>query len=365
MMTSQVKSKTHREKSKQALTVHRHDFKMVAENLPDIICRFDSQFNHLYVNPAITQVTGVPQEMFIGRTPHQVMPPPFADFWVKHIDVVFKTKERLTMEFIFPLPTGDRHYQSFLVTEIAADGEVISVLTISRDITTLKEEEKRKDEFFGIMSHELKTPITSIKAFTQILHKRLLLKGDTEHAKYLEKMDTQINKLTTLISDLLDVTKIVGGKLTFHKEIFDFNEVVREIVDYIQPISAKHKIVIQGKSEGLILGDRERTGQVLMNFLSNAIKYSRDKTKVLVHVASTTTEITCCVQDFGIGIREDQLDSIFDRFYRVRGEGTNGSAGLGLGLYIASQIVQQQGGKIWVESTPGKGSKFCFTLPLK
>lgn len=126
-------------------------FRTVAENIPDLICRFSQRFTHLYVNPALSHITGVPQDAFVGRTPHEVMPRPFADFWVRHIDAVFKTKKQLTMEFVFPLPTGDRHFQSLLIPEFDANGEVVTVLTISRDITALKEEEKRKDEFLALL----------------------------------------------------------------------------------------------------------------------------------------------------------------------------------------------------------------------
>lgn len=117
-------------------------------------------------------------------------------------------------------------------------------------------------------------------------------------------MDVQINKLTNLISDLLDVTKIVGGKMTFAEEKFDFNEVVKEIVDYVQPITDKHKIIVEGKVKYPLWGDRDRTGQVLMNLLSNTVKYSTDNTEIIVHVSSAAKQITCCVEDFGVGIRK-------------------------------------------------------------
>ena len=341
-----------------------NSFQTLAENMPDVICRFSKQFSHLYVNPAITKFTGIKKEQFIGRTPHDVMSKEFADFWVMHLQAVFSAKESLTIEFTAPSDEGERHFQSLLVPEFDEKGNVTTVLSISRDVTLYKEEEKRKDEFFGIVSHELKTPVTSLKAFAQMLHLRFKKRGDMEHATYMAKMDMQLTRLAHLISDLLDVTRLVGGELQFREERFDFNKLVKEVVADVRPITS-HEIVIRGKTTKHLFADRERIGQVLTNLLTNAIKYSPKGKKIIVTVKSQKSDIVCSVRDFGIGIPKKQVDKIFERFYRLEKGTKTDHNGLGLGLYIASQIVRKQGGDITVASEVGKGSTFIFTLPYR
>lgn len=340
------------------------EFRTLAENSPDVICRFGKEFHHLYVNPAIERVTGIPTTVFVGKTPHEVMPKEFADYWAVHLTKVFATGEHATMEFTFPSKQGDRHFQSLLVPEHNVFGEVETVLTMSRDITEIKIQQQQKDEFIGIVSHELKTPLTSIKAFTQVLHKRFVKAKDLDSAEHLEKMDMQLNKLASLINDLLDVTKIQEGRLQFVERYFDFNELVKENVDIMQRTTEQHKIIVRGKVERKIYGDRDRIGQVLTNLLSNAIKYSPDSLEVIVKLSSTKEELTCCVQDFGVGVPKNMRDKIFDRFFRVSGSRRRSYPGLGLGLFISSEIIKRQSGKIWVESDKN-GSIFCFTMPIK
>lgn len=233
-----------------------------------------------------------------------------------------------------------------------------------REIAERKKLEKQKDEFISIASHELKTPVTSIKAYGQVLQHAFLQRNDHNSAKQLAKMDVQIDKLTNLIGDLLDVTKIESGKIIFTEEAFVFDELVSEIVDELQHTTSAHEIKIVGKTGKTLSGDRERTGQVLTNLISNAIKYSPDTKDILVKLSADKKHVSLCVQDFGIGIPKEKQRHVFERFYRISGPKQDTYPGLGLGLYISSEIIKRQGGRIWVESEQGKGSSFCFTLPL-
>lgn len=231
------------------------------------------------------------------------------------------------------------------------------------DITRRKKLEHQKDEFLGLASHELKTPLTSLKAYAQVLHRQFLHKSDLESATHLTKMIDQINRLTRLITELLDVTRIQAGKLQFNTTKFDFDNLIAETVEEVQRTSSTHKIVITKNTSIKIKADRERLGQVLVNLLSNAIKYSPKAHQVNVSSIKYKDILKVSVQDFGIGIPKERQRQIFKRFYRVDSEAD--FAGLGLGLYIASQIVRRHGGKIWVKSKDKKGSTFIFTLPLK
>lgn len=243
-------------------------------------------------------------------------------------------------------------------------GKKVGMRGVTMDISDRVGIEKQKDEFLGIVSHELKTPVTSLKAYAQVLHRRFVKRNDEHSAKQLAKMDNQLNKLTTLISDLLDTTRIESGKFAFNTEIFEIDDLIKETAELMQLTTEQHKVVMHGTCDVKVEGDRERVGQVLTNLISNAIKYSPESDRVDIHLEKVGEKIQVCVQDFGEGISEDDQARIFDRFYRVGSKRQETSPGLGLGLYISSQIVQRQKGELWVESELGKGSTFCFTLPI-
>lgn len=244
-------------------------------------------------------------------------------------------------------------------------GRIIGASKIARDITNEKRLERQKDNFIGIASHELKTPVTSIKAYGQVLQTMFKKKGDSDAVAALQKMDAQVNKLTNLIEDLLDVTKIQSGRLEFHEDFFDFNELVDETVDEMQLTTERHTLHKKHQKIKNIYGDRERIGQVITNLISNAIKYSPHTNDINIITTVDKENVTLCVQDFGVGIPKDKLHRIFEQFFRVSGPNHNTVPGLGLGLYISSEIVKREGGKIWVDSIEGKGSTFCFRIPVK
>jgi signal transduction histidine kinase len=228
-----------------------------------------------------------------------------------------------------------------------------------------RELEQRKNEFIVMASHELKTPVASLKGFAQFLQRRFAKAGDEKSAGLLMKMDAQVNKLTSLIDDLLDVTRIEGGRLQFHEAYFSFDELVDEILEEVQHTTEKQKILREGLAKKTVYGDKDRIGQVITNFLSNAIKYAPDTTEILVKTSATNQHVTLSVQDFGLGIATEKQRYVFERFYRVAGATERTSPGLGIGLYVSREIIKRQDGSIWVKSEKGKGSTFGFTLPLK
>lgn len=247
-----------------------------------------------------------------------------------------------------------------------ANGKVYAILNMATDITRQVHLQQQKDEFIGIASHELKTPVTSIKAYAQVLEAIFREKGYEKETTMLSRMGIQINKLTNLISDLLDTTKIQAGKLMFNERWFDFNNVVEETVEDIRRTTSKHKIIVQPREiSGEIFADPERISQVITNLLSNAIKYSPDSDTILVSTREEENGVKLCVKDFGVGIAPEKHEKVFEQFYRVSGDKQHTFPGLGLGLYISSEIIKREGGRIWVESVEGKGSNFCFSLPRK
>ncbi|MGH7204534.1 MAG: ATP-binding protein [Candidatus Levyibacteriota bacterium] len=222
-----------------------------------------------------------------------------------------------------------------------------------------------RDNFISVASHELKTPITSVKIFTQVMQEHSKQIGDLKALNNLTKMNKQLDKMTELIYNMLNISKIQAGRLEFSQKLFAFDTLVKEIVDVLQQGAVKHKIVIDGHTNSTIYGDEDRIGQVLSNLIANALKYSPKSDEIIVHLSSDDNDVTVCVEDFGIGMAKEHFDHIFERFYRVFDTTDKTFPGLGIGLYISSEIIHRHHGKLWVESTTGKGSKFYFSLPLK
>ncbi len=237
------------------------------------------------------------------------------------------------------------------------------ILLAFEDVTEQDRLQQMKDEFIRIVSHELKTPVTSLKGFAQLLLRRFQKQEDEQTAHILSRMDRQLTILSTLINDLLDVARLQRGKLLQKEEVFNLADLVRETVEDIQAITPTHHLVFEGDENAPVNGDRDRLGQVLINLLTNAIKYSPQAEKVAVHLVTEERFATVRVEDFGIGIATVHHEKVFEQYYQVTDQGTN-SSGLGIGLYISNEIIQHHQGRMWVESTEGVGTTFTFSLPL-
>ncbi len=241
-----------------------------------------------------------------------------------------------------------------------ATGECVSVVL---DITERKRLEERKDEFISIASHELKTPLSSIKGYSQLLGRLLQQTGYEKANRHLAKIRTNIDRLENLINDLLDVSKIQAGKIEYNITEFDFDELVKDGVESVESIAGNHLIEIEGTANTAITADRNRLEQVFTNLLTNAIKYSPQSDRIVLSVRKNHRQVEVAVQDFGIGIPAETRSKIFERYYRVETSAKSFS-GLGIGLYISNEIIERHGGTLKVESQEGQGSTFTFTIPL-
>ena len=241
--------------------------------------------------------------------------------------------------------------------------EIVFWVGTATDIEDQKKEMEKRDEFIGIASHELKTPLTSVKGYLQLIstYKKEALPQTV--TQYIGKANNALNKLQSLINDLLDVSKIQAGKLEYAFSTVNISELIRVCIENAEHIYPDHIFINEDGSEYPVNGNPERLEQVLMNLINNAVKYSQKSKKVIVKTNRHGQKVRVSVIDFGIGLSTDQKQRIFERFYRVEDK-KHLTSGLGMGLYISTDIIHNHKGEIGVESELGEGSVFYFELPL-
>ncbi|HET6995145.1 MAG TPA: PAS domain-containing protein [Chitinophagaceae bacterium] len=346
----------------------------------DLITVVDKELRFIAVNKkAESIITAYYPGELIGRKITEVNPrlheTQYYEDLLKAFDgtVIIRDKEKS--------PMTDQYYEHNYVPLQNSSGEVYAVMTISHDITEsvrqleqlkkLAESDKLKSDFIKMASHELKTPVTSIKGYVQLLLSALHKNEEEKPLSpsliklSLVSIDKQISRLTRLLSELLDLSKIETGKLELNKEVFHLNELVIETVQDVLYSHTKHAINIFHDFGCNIYGDKDRIGQVLINLLTNAIKYSPDSDKVEVWIKQTEKgKVSISIKDFGIGISQKYHSKIFERFYRVEGKTEQTFPGFGIGLFLAKEIVEQHEGSISFTSKKNKGSEFTFTLPV-
>jgi len=221
----------------------------------------------------------------------------------------------------------------------------------------LKRLERQKDDFIAIAAHELKNPLASSKAFTQIMKTNAKSKIVKQ---YLTRLETQINRLDQMVNQLFDVSSMTAGRMELNKRLVNFDELVLGTIIDLQHTILSHHLVTEGHTKAEIWVDPDRIREVIVNLVTNAIKYSPGADKVIIHLESNNQQVVFSVRDFGEGIAPADQKRIFERFYRAESYQVSG---LGLGLYIVSEIVKLHGGKIWLNSQLGKGSTFFVSLP--
>lgn len=258
--------------------------------------------------------------------------------------------------------------QGFLQVSAAAihnrEDKVIAAATIIADNTPQKEVELRKDDFVNMASHELKTPLTSMKLYIDSLEKRLNLIEDLKANEILINIKDQTARLQKLVNDLLDVSRLQTGKLTFELENLRLDEVVEDTINLLQNSTRSQKIILTQKDPLTIYGDKFRLYQVITNLITNAIKYSHAYQDILVKVYKKDNMAIVSVQDFGLGIAKEEQQKIFERLYQINDDTIKTFPGFGMGLFISREIITRHRGEIWVESEKGRGSTFYFSLPL-
>lgn len=233
------------------------------------------------------------------------------------------------------------------------------------DITEHKQDEIRKNDFIAMVSHELKTPLTSLKAYVQLLGSKARQNKDEAAVNSLSKAEGQVNKMNNMIRSFLDLSRLEAGKINLEKQVFPLDELIEEIIEEVTLTDKSHNISISECTSIEVDADREKIGQVINNLIGNAIKYSPQGKIVEIRCLLIDQRVQVSVRDEGLGIPKEDLAMLFDRFYRVESRKLKTISGFGIGLYLSSEIIKRHNGQIWVESEEGKGSTFYFSLPAK
>ena len=271
----------------------------------------------------------------------------------------------INVEYRIRRPDGELRWMLMRGNVYTDDsGQPTHVVGVNVDITERKLLERQKDDFISIASHELNTPLTSTKAYAQLMRRRFIARGDEAAAENMTRINSQLDKLSNLVGDLLDVSRIETGKLKLRLTDFSVDDMVQEAVQHTQFTSETHSIAIHGECDCFITSDRERIEQVMANLLGNAIKYSPQSSEIDLHVRETGDGVEIKVRDYGIGVDVNQQESIFGRFTRAENAKRDAFPGLGLGLYISAEIVARLGGRLTVEQPDGPGTLFKLWLPL-
>lgn len=240
---------------------------------------------------------------------------------------------------------------------------VDSIFTgVLHEITEKKMDEIRKNDFIGMVSHELKTPLTSLNGYLQLMQRKAKKVDDTYLTGTTGSALKQVKKMSAMINGFLNISRLESGKIVLNKTVFDLNELISEVVEDTSQLESNANILYTSCEELSVFADYDKIASVVSNFLTNAIKYSPMGAEIKVDCALVADMVQVKVSDLGRGLREKDLEKVFERFYRV--EDNHNVSGFGIGLYLSAEIIRRHGGKIWAESEYGQGSVFNFCIPL-
>lgn len=338
-------------------------FRALIENSWDGIFLINAKAQALYYSPSIIRLFGRDYSEFKGTSGIKYLHPADAPRIVKLLaEIVLKPKTTIHTEMRVRHKLGHYIWIEAIATNFLSDKNINGIVVNVHDITELKKIEERKDEFISIASHELKNPITSLKAYIQILNLHIDKISQEKKNELVKKMEVQIDRLERLVSDLYDTARISEGKLSLKKEKFYLPHLIRDVVEEAERNYSSHTIIVNSKFRGFLFADKMRIQQVLTNILTNAIKYSPNADSIKIKIWGERKDLFISIIDNGIGISKENISKITEKFFqaeiRFRKE-----PGLGLGLYISYNIVKQHGGTFTIKSTLGKSTAITFSIP--
>ncbi|WP_259067055.1 PAS domain S-box protein [Mucilaginibacter sp. X4EP1] len=345
------------ESAKLAAIIQSSDDAIISKTFDSVITSW---------NDSAERIFGYPAEEMIGESIYKLIP---EDRYNEEPEILarlrlgervqhFETK-RLTKD-------GNLIDVSLTISPVKdPQGNIIGLSKIARDITERKLDETRKSDFIGMVSHELKTPLTSLTAIVQLANSKL--KNNDTHflGIALQKAGQQAKRMNDMINGFLNISRLESGKIYIEKQQFDIEALISEVIDETSLTADMYAIRFEKRQSVLINADREKIRSVISNYISNAIKYSSNEKPISVNCIVSKGQVIVSVKDEGMGINTDDLAKIFDRYYRVETNDTRHISGFGIGLYLSSEIIERHNGRVWAESKPGAGSTFYFSLPVE
>jgi PAS domain S-box-containing protein len=341
--------------AKLAAIVETSDDAIISKTLESVVTSW---------NAAAERMFGYTAREMIGQTIYRIIP---ADRQEEepHILARLRTGERVDHFETKRLKKDGTLLDVSLTISPVLDkqGKIIGLSKIARDITQQKQEEQRKSDFIGMVSHELKTPLTSLAAIIQVAHRKLKNSEDQFISGAMEKANRQVKRMTNMISGFLNISRLEAGHLPLDKRPFDLDQLIHEILEDTRLTVNSHSFDLEDCDRIIVNADRDKIGLVVSNLISNAVKYSPKGRHIVIRCKADNESVVVSVTDEGMGLNPQDIERIFERYYRVATEHTKHISGFGVGLYLSAEIIKRHGGAIWVESESGKGSTFYFSLP--
>jgi len=362
---SESRMKEHELMEKQILEQSERHYRSLIENSADGIALMDHTYHFTYVTPSIENILGyTPKQILSIDVQTLIHVDDLPKIQNKFKDITKKPGEYTTSLARCKHRNGSWRWIENTASNMLHDPNINAFVLNFRDVSSRVKLQQLKDEFLSIASHELKTPLTTIKGYIQLLEKYFQKIKDEKALRYIHQSDIYVDKLNQLISDLLDISRIQSGRMQLNLEETRLCPLLKKTVKALQYLSSKHKLHILCDINPKLFADKERIEQVLTNLISNAIKYSPQNNNIEIKLMKKGKFAQISVQDFGVGISQAAQKRLFERFYRAD-KTANSFSGLGIGLYISNEIIKRHQGKMWVESEEDKGSTFYFTLPLQ
>lgn len=352
--------------AKQAVEESEERFRTMAEDTDVLIATANVESSATYFNKAWENITGkmMHELQHFGWT--ELIHPDDKNRFLSTYSNASNKKESFSGEFRILGKNGDyRWLYARVPARYSAEGSFIGYISSCVDITELKKDEIRKNDFIGMVSHELKTPLTALSGLVQVANSRLKNSEDTFMKVALEKASVQVKKMGSLINGFLNMSRLESGKIMIDKRRFNLETLIRESIAEAEITASTHQIYFNPCEPVYVYADEDKIGSVISNLLSNAVKYSPKGELVVVTCQAEGNTALVSVKDDGMGMEQEDTTRIFERYHRVETSYTRNISGFGIGLYLSAEIIERHGGKIWVESECGKGSTFYFNLPVE
>ncbi len=337
------------------------EFKHVMEPFPDPIVITTSDTKIIYANPAWEKLTGYSLEEIKGKESFFLKTKKTNPSIYKRLKKSLSEGKTFTSDAIIDKKKDGTEYQIHsTIFPIVNNNTPQFYVQMEQDITNIKKRENLKEEFLQEAAHELKTPITALKLLVQYQIKKISKKQkNAELVQSLKLIDRDLDRLTRLINELSDVTRIEAGKLSTNMQIVNITDLVSDVVIEMQAFDKNHYLSFSDQSKLFVVADPDKIKQVLINIIGNAIKYSYNNSEISISIKNKKDVVIIAIKDRGLGISSSKLPYLFKRYYQI--DKTH-RIGLGLGLYISKEIIKKHKGKIWVESKEGIGSTFYIQL---